>query len=126
VRCILDSLALAYRRTIREAAALSGRHVEVVHLVGGGARNALLCRWTAGATGLPVLAGPEEATLVGNLVVQAIALGELGSLQEAREVVRGSFRPVLHEPRETSAWDEADERFRRIVAGSYEARGVAA
>lgn len=77
VRCVLDSLALAYRRAVRQAATLSGRAVEVVHVVGGGARNALLCRLTADATGLPVVAGPVEATAAGNLLTQALALGEL-------------------------------------------------
>ena len=71
VRCILDSLALAYRRTVRRAAELSGRDVEVVHLVGGGARNTLLCQLTADACGLPVLAGPVEAAALGNALVQA-------------------------------------------------------
>ena len=75
VRCILDSLALAYRRAIAEAQALSGRHADVVHIVGGGARNALLCQLTADATGLPVVAGPAEATALGNVLVQARALG---------------------------------------------------
>jgi rhamnulokinase len=82
-----------------------------VHVVGGGARNELLCRFTADATGLPVLAGPEEATAVGNLLVQALALGELGSLADAREVVRRSFEPALYEPRPSAAWQEARERF---------------
>ena len=62
VRCILDSLALAYRRAIAQAQSLSGRHADVVHIVGGGARNELLCQLTADATGLPVIAGPAEAT----------------------------------------------------------------
>src|SRR6478736_1109445 len=97
VRCVLDSLALAYRRTVRRAGALSGRPVEVVHVVGGGARNALLCRLTADATGLPVVAGPVEATAVGNLLTQALALGELtGGLPAARAVVRASTALVTH------------------------------
>ena len=77
MRCILDSLALAYRRTVRRAAELSGRDVEVVHLVGGGARNTLLCQLTADACGLPVLAGPVEAAALGNALVQARAGGVL-------------------------------------------------
>ena len=75
VRCILDSLALAYRRAIGEAQSLSGRHADVVHIVGGGARNSLLCQLTSDATGLPVIAGPAEATCFGNVLVQARALG---------------------------------------------------
>ena len=78
--------------------AATGTAPTELHIVGGGARNSPLCRWTAAASGLPVLAGPEEATLLGNLLVQAIALGEIGSVAEAREVVRASFAPVVHEP----------------------------
>ena len=68
VRCILDSLALAYRRTITEVQELSGRQVDTVHIVGGGARNALLCQLTADACGLPVVAGPVEAAAMGNVL----------------------------------------------------------
>ena len=75
VRCILDSLALAYRRALLAAQSLSGRHADVVHVVGGGSRNDLLCQLTADATGLPVVAGPAEATALGNVLVQARALG---------------------------------------------------
>ena len=78
VRCILDSLACRHRQTLERAEALAGRRVDVVHLVGGGAANALLCQLTADVTGRPVLAGPVEATGVGNLLVQAWAAGELG------------------------------------------------
>jgi rhamnulokinase len=75
VRCILDSLALAYRRALLAAQSLSGQHADVVHIVGGGSRNELLCQLTADATGLPVVAGPAEATALGNVLVQARALG---------------------------------------------------
>lgn len=75
VRCILDSLALAYRAAVDDARRLSGRTVEVIHLVGGGSRNALLCQLTADACGVPVEAGPVEATAFGNVLVQARALG---------------------------------------------------
>jgi rhamnulokinase len=78
VRCLLDSLALAYRRTIARAQELSGRHVDVIHMVGGGVRNELLCQLTADACGLPVIAGPVEAAALGNALVQARALGGTG------------------------------------------------
>ncbi len=87
-RCILDSLAAAYGRVVREAAALSGTRVEVVHLVGGGARNALLCQLAADACGLPVVAGPVEAAAYGNVLVQARTAGVLsGSLAELRALL---------------------------------------
>ena len=89
VRCILDSLALAYRRAITQAQALSGRHADVVHIVGGGSRNALLCQLTADATGLPVVAGPAEATCFGNVLIQARALGAApGDLAGMRALIR--------------------------------------
>ncbi len=116
VRCVLESLALKYRQTIELLEAATGVAPPEIHVVGGGARNQLLCRWTANATGVPVLAGPEEATEIGNLAVQAIALGELASLAEAREVVRVSFAPAVYEPDDRGPWDEAYARFESIAA----------
>jgi rhamnulokinase len=112
VRCILDSLALAYRRTVRRAAELSGRDVEVVHLVGGGARNALLCQLTADACGLPVLAGPVEAAALGNALVQARAGGVLtGGLAELRALVRATQEVRRFEPSGSAVpWDDAAAR----------------
>ena len=113
VRCILDSLALAYRRAVDEAQSLSGRHADVVHIVGGGARNALLCQLTADATGLPVIAGPAEATCFGNVLVQARALGAApGNLAGMRALIRStqplrSFTPTRDS---TRAWAEAAAR----------------
>jgi rhamnulokinase len=99
VRCILDSLAAAYARTLREAERLSGREVEVVHLVGGGARNALLCQLTADACGLPVLAGPVEATALGNLLVQARAHGSIrGDPEALRALLRATQEIRRHQP----------------------------
>jgi rhamnulokinase len=112
VRCILDSLALAYRRTIRAAQALSGRHADVVHIVGGGSRNALLCQLTADACELPVIAGPTEATALGNVLVQARALGAApGDLPGMRALLRSTqpyrrYAPSGH----AAAWASAEER----------------
>jgi rhamnulokinase len=111
VRCILESLALKQAETVDVLASVSGRTLDVLHVVGGGASNRLLCAWTAEAAGRPVQAGPVEATLVGNLLVQAMALGEVGSLAEGREIVRRSFAPTLYEPVGAAAWAEARERF---------------
>ncbi|MGY1592118.1 rhamnulokinase family protein [Geodermatophilus sp. SYSU D00708] len=112
VRCILDSLALAYRRAVRKAVELSGRDVEVVHLVGGGARNALLCQLTADACGLPVVAGPVEAAALGNALVQARAAGVLhGGLAELRALLRATQEVRTYTPSGSpAAWDAAAAR----------------
>lgn len=99
VRCILDSLAAAFARTVAEAARVSGTDVDVIHLVGGGSQNRLLCRLTAQASGLPVFAGPVEATALGNVLVQARAHGDLeGSLADLRSVIRRTHELVRYEP----------------------------
>ncbi|GAB4081577.1 rhamnulokinase [Modestobacter muralis] len=115
VRCILDSLALAYRRAVRQAAQLSGQDVDVVHLVGGGARNALLCQLTADACGLPVVAGPVEAAALGNVLVQARAGGAVaGGLSELRQLLRATQEVVRYRPSSSSAaWDAAEGRLPR-------------
>ena len=112
VRCILDSLALAYRRAVRKAAELSGRDVEVVHLVGGGARNALLCQLTADACGLPVVAGPVEAAALGNALVQARAAGVVsGGPGELRALLRATQEVRPYRPSgDPAAWDAAEQR----------------
>lgn len=99
VRCVLDSLALAHRSAVRQAQALAGREVDVVHVVGGGARNALLCQLTADACGLPVVAGPTEATALGNALVQGRALGVLdGGLAQLRALLRATGGTVTYRP----------------------------
>ncbi|HYO38378.1 MAG TPA: rhamnulokinase family protein [Nocardioidaceae bacterium] len=99
VRCILESLALAYRRQVRAVGVLSGRPVDVVHVVGGGARNRLLCQLTADACGVPVLAGPVEAAALGNVLVQARTLGaDLPDLAAMRALVTGTHTLDRYEP----------------------------
>ncbi len=117
VRCVLESLALKYRWVLEQAEYITGRRAEVVHVVGGGVRNTLLCQLTADATRRPVRAGPVEATALGNLMVQAYARGYLGSLEEIRVAVRGSSVEV-HDYQPTGSadeWDEAYERLRRVM-----------
>ncbi|WP_447004088.1 rhamnulokinase [Saccharothrix isguenensis] len=120
VRCVLDSLALAHRRAVREASDLSGQRVDVVHVVGGGARNRLLCRLTADACGLPVIAGPVEAAAHGNALVQARALGVVtGGLSELRALVRASTELARYEPNgDASAWQAAEERLTAPGSGA--------
>ena len=111
VRCILDSLALAYRRTVRQAASLAGGAVDVVHIVGGGARNSLLCQLTADACGLPVLAGPVEAAALGNVLVQARALGApLPDLAAMRALVRQTQPVQQYLPSGRDDWAAAEAR----------------
>jgi rhamnulokinase len=118
VRCILDSLALAYRRALLAAQSLSGQHADVVHIVGGGSRNDLLCQLTADATGLPVVAGPAEATALGNVLVQARALGAApATLPGMRAMLRSclalrTFYPAARtgDSRASRAWESAAAR----------------
>jgi rhamnulokinase len=112
VRCVLDSLALAYRRALLAAQELSGRHAVVVHIVGGGARNELLCQLTAEAAGLPVIAGPAEATALGNVLVQARALGAApAGLDGLRALASGSARLATFTPAGNgAAWEAAARR----------------
>jgi rhamnulokinase len=119
VRCCLESLALKYAAVLAQLEAVTGMVIEVVHILGGGARNALLNQLTADAGGRPVLAGPAEATALGNVLVQAWADGELGSLAELRAVVRASAAPELFLPRPdpAGAWAEARARFARLASG---------
>ena len=116
VRTILDSLALAYRRNVRRAVALSGHEIDVVHVVGGGSQNTLLCQLTADACGLPVLAGPAEAAALGNALVQARTLArldghsDLPDLDAMRALVRRTHDLVRYEPRAGLDWDGAASR----------------
>ncbi len=112
VRCILESLALAYRRTLRLAQTIADRPVDVLHVIGGGSQNELLCQLTADACGLPVLAGPVEASALGNVLVQARALGEpLPDLSAMRALVRSTHQLRRYEPQGKPAdWDAAESR----------------
>jgi rhamnulokinase len=111
VRCALESLALKYRMTLEELRLVWGRPIRRIHVIGGGAQNQLLCQLTANATGVPVIAGPAEATAIGNLLVQAMAMGEVGSRVELREIVRRSFPVKLYHPERSEEWEAAYERF---------------
>lgn len=110
-RCILESLALSYRQGLEQFSRILGREFQTLHVVGGGSQNTLLCQLTADATGLPVTAGPVEATVAGNLLVQALAAGFLADAEELREVVRASFQPQEYEPRKNEALEEQWGRY---------------
>jgi rhamnulokinase len=118
LRCVFESLALAYRHVLDSLAELTGRRLRTIHIVGGGAQNALLCQMTADATGLPVLAGPVEATVLGNALVQLIALGELDDLAQARQLVAGLAELRRYEPHSGADWGAAYARFRTLRAAN--------
>ncbi|WP_431995923.1 rhamnulokinase [Streptomyces griseoflavus] len=113
-RCILDSLALAHRRAVEDAQRLAGRSADVVHIVGGGTRNALLCQLTADACGLPVVSGPTEAAALGNVLVQARAHGMVGDLAGMRRLLTRTQPLTRYEPRGgTRPWQAAQARLAR-------------
>jgi rhamnulokinase len=116
VRCILESLALEYRRVADQISNLLGRSLSFIHIIGGGSRNTLLNQFTANATGRKVIAGPVEATAIGNILVQAIAAGQIHSLPEGRLMVRRSFNGSEFEPCSVVRWDEAYQRYIKIKA----------
>jgi len=106
VRCALESLALKYRKTLRAMDAVLGRTTRRLHVIGGGVQNRLLCQMTADACGIPVVAGPVEATALGNVGVQAMAVGAIGSLAEMRAVIAQSVSLETYLPENTGAWDD--------------------
>jgi sugar (pentulose or hexulose) kinase len=130
IRCVLESLALAYREVLATLQTLSGRTVDVIHILGGGTQNELLCQMTADASGIPVLAGPIEATVIGNALVQLIALGELSNIAEGRQIVARMGDPSAssgqgpsassgqglkrYEPQDTARWEEVYRRYRQL------------
>ena len=115
VRACLDSLALTYRRTLEGLEDVTGRKIKTIHIVGGGSQNELLNQLTADACDRPVVAGPAEATAIGNILVQAMATGDVKLLAEARAIVRESFPVKRYEPRRTEQWEEAYRRFHEVV-----------
>jgi sugar (pentulose or hexulose) kinase len=111
VRAVYESLALQYRRVHEQISGVCGGPCRVAHVVGGGSRNRLLNQFAANALGLPLLAGPEEATAAGNFIVQALGLGAIGSLREGQTLVRCAFPPQEYRPEGRPAWEQAYARF---------------
>lgn len=116
VRCALESLALRYRWVLEKLESLLKRKLDAVHIVGGGTQNTLLCQLAADACNRPVVAGPVEATAIGNVLVQMIGLKLIGSLADAREIVRQSFDVKTYEPRDPAKWDEPYQRFLQFLS----------
>ena len=115
LRCIFESLALKYRWVLACLEEILGHPLEIIHIIGGGSQNSLLCQLTADATRMPVIAGPVEATAIGNALVQAISLGYVSSLTEGRELIEHSFPLRHHPPKKTDHWDQAYQRFLNII-----------
>ena len=113
-RCILESLALLYRTTLQSVETLTERRIQRLHIVGGGSQSTLLNQFAADATGREVLAGPVEATAIGNALIQGLALGHLPSLADLRAVVRDSFPVRAFHPQDSASWQIAYERFERL------------
>ena len=105
VRTALESVAAAVRRTVEELDSLLGRRLGRIHVVGGGVKNGMLCQWIADACQRPVIAGPVEATAIGNVLVQQLASGGTVDLRSVREVVRNSFEITRYEPRDHARWN---------------------
>ena len=114
-RCAIESLALKYRQVLDELRRLSPRPIETLHVIGGGSRHVTLCQYTADAACIPVVAGPAEATALGNIMAQAVSLGHVDSMAAMRSAAAASFPLERYEPRDTAAWDRAYERFRAIT-----------
>jgi rhamnulokinase len=114
----LESLALLYRETLQDIAAVTGHKAGSLHIVGGGSRNRLLNQFSANATQMTVLSGPSEATAIGNILVQAIALGHLRSLSDLRRVVRRSFPVTIYQPRDVATWEGAYQEFEDLTLKS--------
>jgi sugar (pentulose or hexulose) kinase len=116
MRCIYESLALFYRVTLRRIERFTGKKIAQLHIVGGGSKDVTLNQFAANALKIPVIAGPTECTALGNILVQAIALGHLPSHAAAREVVRNSFELKIFTPQDSAQWDAAAARFEKLLS----------
>ena len=116
VRCVMESLALKYRMIFEGLEEIAGDSIPVLHIVGGGTKNVMLNQFTANSIGKPVVTGPIEATAVGNLTTQLLALGEVAGLGEARALVKRSFPTEEYLPADVEAWNEAYGRFEKILS----------
>ena len=120
LRVIYESLAMKYRYFLNLLVKVSGKEVKKLHVLGGGSRNRLLNQFCANAMQIPVVAGPTGATSIGNAMVQLIALGEIGNLQEAREIIVGSSALDYFEPQQGVLWNEQFERYQKEIIGKNE------
>ena len=115
MRCIYESLALFYRVTLRRLEKLTGRKIEVMHIVGGGSKDATLNQFAANAMKIPVLAGPTECAALGNILIQALALSHIPTLDAARNIVRDSCPVQTFNPTDADLWDSTAQRFNSLL-----------
>lgn len=115
MRCIYQSLAFKYKYTFEGLRSITGKDFRAIHIFGGGIKDTLLCQLTADACGVPVTAGPAEATVLGNIAAQLIALGEIEDLPTARKIIRNSVDLKIYEPKDTAPWNEHYEAFKKII-----------
>jgi rhamnulokinase len=115
MRCIYESLALKYRYALEQLQQTTGKHFSVLHILGGGTKDRLLCQMSADSTGLPVIAGPVEATALGNIIIQLTALGVLPDLQAGRSLIARNEKLNRFEPKETDTWNKAYQTYRTIL-----------
>jgi rhamnulokinase len=114
-RCIFESLALRFRYDLEKLKCFSGKDIELLHLIGGGTENILLCQWTADSTGKQVIAGPAETTSQGNLLFQLISSGEIRDIMEGRQISLDSSKVTNYHPKNTGLWDEAFQKYVKIL-----------
>jgi len=115
VRCIFESLSLKYKYVLEKLNDLAPFTIEKLHVIGGGSKNPLLNQWTANAIGIPVIAGPSEATALGNIMIQARAAGCVDSLQEMRSIIRESVQLEKYDPKNNTEWENAYRKFMKII-----------
>lgn len=115
MRCIYESLALKYRYTLEQIQQATGKKFKAIHMLGGGAKDRLLCQMTADSCGIPVVAGPVEATALGNILIQLVALGEIENLEQGRNLVRTMTELKTYHPQDIPAWEEAYRRYQTLL-----------
>ena len=111
VRCIYESLAMKYRFALNQLSENTGREFDVLHLLGGGTKDSFLCRLTANSLGIPVVAGPTEATALGNILLQLVALGDIKDIDEGRALIRKQECVKLYQPEDAESWKKAYKKF---------------
>lgn len=116
IRCILESLAFRYKEVFETLEELLGKHIRILHIVGGGSQNTLLSQFTADALDIPVITGPVEATAMGNIMIQAISRGAIKDLSYGRKIIKNSFEPVVYYPRDHKRWEEEYKRYKEITS----------